>query len=237
MFQIGNNTEIVENIISLSKESFFHPFKMEYTVMYQTEKETRFIRDQRNQINEYLQPGPILTTLLEIIVEEKITEYPFEQLNFNEGSPIDEIDFFIDSSRGQIETTPDFMRFLREQNYIEENIIFDKEEPSNWVEAPSLAKIELTLEKASDLSTVSFQMFNRYPVKLLSLVSERDLMGTNKHEKINLNNTTVSIDGDTVTVMLGRPIYTKRLTFVIGQFNAEDNNYVTKHNEDKKEVN
>lgn len=228
MFEIDKNSLIIENILSLSKESFFHPFRIEFTIMYQNEKQVHYIKDIRNNIEEYLDAGPILTTLLDIIVEEKITSYPFEETNFNKGTLIDEIDFFIDENISKIETTPDFMRFLREKNYIKENIVFDKEDPENWVSAPHLTKFQLTLEKANNLSTISFQLFNRYPVTLLSLVSERDLMGTNKIEKINLNNTTLSVDGDTVTVILGKPIYTKRLTFVLGQFNADENNYITK---------
>lgn len=227
MFEIDNNSKIVENIISLSKESFFHPFRIEFTVMYQLEKEVHYIRDTRNNLSEYLEPGPILEVLLSIITEEKITEYPYEHLDFNEGSPIDEVDFFLDSNGRTIETTPSFMRYLREQNYIKDSIIYDEAVPEDWVSAPHLTKIQLTLEKASDLSTISFQFFNRYSITLMSLVSERDLMGTNKVERINLNNTTLSIDGDTATVILGRPIYTKRLTFVIGQFNADDNTYGT----------
>lgn len=228
MFEISDDSLIIENIISLSKESFFHPFRVEFTVMYQNEKQVHFIKDTRNDISDYLDAGPILTTLLSIIVEEKITGYPFEVKNFNSGTLIDEIDFFTDSSISFIETTPDFMRFLREKNYIEDNIIFDKEDIHNWVSAPHLTKFQLTFEKASNLSTISFQLFNRYPVTLLSLVSERDLMGTNKIEKINLKETTLSVDGDTVTVVLGKPIYTKRLTFVLGQFNADDNKYIVK---------
>lgn len=228
MFEIDDNSLIIENIISLSKESFFHPFRIEFTVMYQHEKEVHYIKDIRNNEEEYLDAGPIFEALLNIIVEEKITSYPFEETNFNEGTLIDEIDFFTDSSITKIETTPDFMRFLREKNYIKDNIIFDEEDPNNWVSAPHLTKFQLTLEKANNLSTISFQLFNRYPITLLSLVSERDLMGTNKTEKINLKNTTLSVDEDTVTVVLGKPIYTKRLTFVLGQFNADDNNYITK---------
>lgn len=227
MFEIDSNSKIIENIISLSKESFFHPFRIEFTVMYQFEKEVHYIKDDRNNVSEYLEPGPILEALLSIITEEKITEYPYEHLNFNEGSPIDEVDFFLDSNGTTIETTPSFMRYLREQNYIEESIIYDETVPEDWVSAPHLTKLQLTLEKASDLSTISFQFFSRYSITLMSLVSERDLMGTNKVERINLNNATLSMDGDTATVILGRPIYTKRLTLVIGQFNADDNTYGT----------
>lgn len=228
MFEIKTDSLIIENIISLSKESFFHPFKIEFTIMYQHEKEVHFIKDERNNIAEYLSPGPILEALLSIIIEEKITQYPFELSNFNEGTPIDEIDFFTNSGISTIETTPDFMKFLRETNYIKENVTYDDEEPGNWVSAPHLTKFQLTFEKANNLSTISFQLFNRYPLALLSLVSERDLMGTNKIEKINLKNVTLSVDGDTITIVLGRPIYTKRLTFVLGQFNADNNQYVTK---------
>lgn len=225
MFEIQNDSFIIENVISLSKESFFHPFRIEYTVQYKNEKRVRYIKDDRNQVDEYLTPGPLLESLLSIIVEEKIMSYPFEERGFNRGTPIDIIDLYTTPIEDEIETTIDFIKYLRETEYIDEIVVEDTEEVNNWVEAPHLTKFQLTFEKASDLSTVSFKMFSRYPVKLLSLVSERDLMGTGAPEKINLNNTSLSIDGDTVTVILGKPIYTKRLTFVLGQFNADDNIY------------
>lgn len=227
MFEIPRNSRIVQNIISLSKESFFHPFRIEFTVMYQYEKEVHYIRDDRNNYREYIEPGEILSTLLDIIVEEKITEYPFEITDFNEGTPIDEIDFFTDSNASMIETTPFFMRFLRDKGYIEEQVVYDEDPVDVWVQAPHLTKFQLTFEKASELSTLSFQLFSRYPVDLLSLVSERDLMGSSAPDVINLNNISMSTDNDTVTLMFAEPIFTKRLTFVLGQHNADENTYQT----------
>lgn len=232
MFERDRNSLIVENVLSLSKESFFHPFQIEFTVMYQYEKETHFIKDIRNDHDDYLEPGPILEALLGIIVEEKITSYPFEITNFNEGTPIDEVDFFTDASISIIETTPEFMRYLREQNYIDDEFIYKERDIEKWVQAPHLTKFHLTFEKTSDLSTLSFNMFTRYPVNLLSLVSERDLMGTNPPEIIDLETVSTSYDGDTVTILFAKPIYTKRLTFVLGQFNADNNDYTTNWRED-----
>lgn len=227
MFEIPRNSRVVQNIISLSKESFFHPFRIEFTVMYQYEKEVHYIRDDRNNYREYIEPGEILSTLLDIIVEEKITEYPFEITDFNEGTPIDEIDFFTDSNASMIETTPFFMRFLRDKGYIEEQVVYDEDPVDVWVQGPHLTKFQLTFEKASELSTLSFQLFSRYPVDLLSLVSERDLMSSSAPDVINLNNISMSTDNDTVTLMFAEPIFTKRITFVLGQHNADENTYLT----------
>lgn len=227
MFEIPRNSRVVQSIMSLSKESFFHPFRIEFTVMYQYEKEVHYIRDDRNNYREYIEPGEILSTLLDIIVEEKITEYPFEITDFNEGTPIDEIDFFTDSNASMIETTPFFMRFLRDKGYIEEQVVYDEDPVDVWVQAPHLTKFQLTFEKASELSTLSFQLFSRYPVDLLSLVSERDLMSSSAPDVINLNNISMSTDNDTVTLMFAEPIFTKRVTFVLGQHNADENTYQT----------
>lgn len=227
MFEIPRNSRVVQSIMSLSKESFFHPFRIEFTVMYQYEKEVHYIRDDRNNYREYIEPGEILSTLLDIIVEEKITEYPFEITDFNEGTPIDEIDFFTDSNASMIETTPFFMRFLRDKGYIEEQVVYDEDPVDVWVQSPHLTKFQLTFEKASELSTLSFQLFSRYPVDLLSLVSERDLMSSSAPDVINLNNISMSTDNDTVTLMFAEPIFTKRVTFVLGQHNADENTYQT----------
>lgn len=227
MFQISPNSRIIENVVSLSKESFFHPFRIEFTIMHQYEKEVHYIKDERNDHSDYIQPGPVLEAFLDILVEEKITSYPYEWLNVNKDTPIDEIDFFTDDSVKKIETTPDFMRYLREQGFIEDEIIYEESKVKEWVHAPHLIKMQLTFEKTSDVSTLSFQMFSRYPVNLASLVSERDLMGTHPPEVIDLNTVSTSVDGDTVTILFAKPIYSKRLTFVLAQYNADSNSYST----------
>lgn len=227
MFEIPNNSRIIENVMSLSKESFFHPFRIEFTVMYQYEKEVHYIKDERNNQRDYIEAGPLFQVLLDIIVEEKITSYPYEWTNVNDGTLIDEIDFFVSRNSDEVEITPHFMRYLRKQGIIEEQTNYEESSAEEWAAAPLLTKFQLTFEKTSDVSSLSFQMFSRYTVNLISLVSEQDLMGTHPPRVIDLSNVSLSYDGDTVTILFAKPIYSKRLTFVMGQYNAESSEYST----------
>ena len=52
-------------------------------------------------------------------------------------------------------------------------------------------------------------------------------MGTHPPEVIDLNTVSTSVEGDTVTVLFAKPIYSKRLTFVLAQYNADSNSYST----------
>ena len=226
MYEIPNNAKIIRRVINLSKESFFHPFEIEFTTMYDAEKHHNFIRDTRNDIPTYFTAGPLLEALLNVIVQEKITSYPYQWSNVNENTMIDEIDFYFMESTSTVEATPYFIRHLNKEGFIDDNVEYEEYNSEQWVFAPLLTKFQLTLEKTSDISSLSFQMLSRYPVNLMSLVSEQDLMGSNAPEVIDLSQVSLSSDGDSVTVLFSKPIYAKRLTFVLGQYNADSNEYL-----------
>lgn len=92
-----------------------------------------------------------------------------------------------------------------------------------YVTAPHLTKLSLTLQKASPLSQLSFQLHATQPVRLAALVYESDLAGYAQPIQVNLSDLQVTQSAENITILFGKPILAKRLTFTLAQDAAEAN--------------
>ena len=217
----------IDFLLSLKKNSQFEPFVIEWLPLYGVDKRTEWVKDLNNQGPEGISPGPEFKDLLERLLPT-IERYPYAWPL--EGQKIDPEGYDFSHTESGINLEPvAYTEALRVLGL--SPMEPDKTNPyteSERVSAPHVTKFQLTLEKASPLSTLSFQFFSANPVELLSLVSERDLSGASSPETINLKQLQLQQSGDTVTVLFGKPIFTKRLTFVLGQKSATSNTYFVK---------
>lgn len=221
-----NNLLYIDKLLSLKKNSQFEPFLVEWLPLYGVEKKSGWIIDDHNNGEEGIRSGERFTDLLNRLTPS-ISSYPYTWPL--EGQKIDPLGYDFSSSTDYRELEIEqvaYLEALRKLNIpdIEPEGTLPYEEAKR-VSAPHLTKMQLTLEKASPLSTLSFKFFSRNPVSLLSLVSERDLSGVSSPEEINLDQLELIQKEDTVIITFGSPIFTKRLTFVLGQRNATSNTY------------
>lgn len=221
-----NNLLYIDKLLSLKKNSQFEPFLVEWLPLYGVEKKSGWIIDDHNNGEEGIRSGERFTDLLNRLTPS-ISSYPYTWSL--EGQKIDPLGYDFSSSTDYRELEIEqvaYLEALRKLNIpdIEPEGTLPYEEAKR-VSAPHLTKMQLTLEKASPLSTLSFKFFSRNPVSLLSLVSERDLSGVSSPEEINLDQLELIQKEDTVIITFGSPIFTKRLTFVLGQRNATSNTY------------
>ena len=88
-----------------------------------------------------------------------------------------------------------------------------------FVTAPHLTKLSLTLAKASALSELAFQFHSVQPVRLASLVYESDLSGFNHPIEVDVDSLQISQSNENISLLFGKPILARRLTFVLAQDN------------------
>lgn len=225
------NRHHIDRIGSLKKEDFFSPFVITWTEPYGTEAHETPIQDVRN---EGAPAGARLKDLLDRLLP-MIDQYPYEWSLSGQSIDAEGYDLIVNPNHGELELpVVAHKEALRKLGIppIEQDITNPYREGER-VYAPHLTKLQLTLEKASPLSTLSFQFFSKNPVTLLSLVSERDLAGNAIPETINLKQVQYQQSDDTITLLFGTPVFAKRLTFVLGQDAASSNTYyVRQYGED-----
>ena len=234
-----NNKIYINYLLSLKKETQFAPFEIEWVPLYGRERQVAWVQTPDTDFYDYdkensIEPGELFLELLHKLTPS-IEAYPYTWSINSQKLDLEGYDFHTDQNQRTIEIEPiAYIEALRQLGIPDE--LPDKTTPyleNKRVSGGHLSKLQLTFEKASPLSTLSLQMFNQNPVELLSLVSERDIAGSSEPIEIDLNNLQAQYQGDTVTLLFGEPIFTKRLTFVLSQDSALSNQfYINKEGED-----
>lgn len=226
------NRVYINRLLSLSKESFYAPFRIEWTFLYDTEKHIAYLENRYAEKGmtyddqEVLGVGEDLQKTLDALLPA-ISDYPYTWPL--EGQKIDPLgfDFSFNQALNEIDIEP----VAKEEAWR----LLELEAPSPALSTPyvvpetvsgnHLTKFSLTFQKASPISLLSFQMQSALPVRLASLVYESDVSGYSEAQKVNLDVLQVEQSKEVITLLFGEPIFAKRLTFVLAQDNAKSNQY------------
>lgn len=216
------------NILSLTKKGPQDPFLVRFSYLDEQTVQERYLPDGKiflagmNYDKQTVSPvsdsfGSLLETLL-----LSIDAYPYEWPLMGQKLDLSGYDLFetregIQLSNAAIETAKKLLG-IQEPTAIEKP--FTK---ASYVTAPHLTKLSLVLDKASVLSELSFQMHATHPVRLASLVYESDIAGYAPMIAVDLDQLQITASSDSISILFGRPILAKRITFVLAQDNAEAN--------------
>ena len=226
------NKLYIDKLLSLTKTGAQDPFLVEWLPLYGTEPRRVYLADlYREQGESYketdiLKAGTQLQTILDLLLPT-ISGYPYVwPLN---GQKLDAygFDFELNGSETQLE----ILTVAKEEVWRKlslqlpgASLISDYVQPE-IVTGGHLTKCSLVLEKASPLSFLSFRMHSVFPVRLASLLYESDISGYSEAKKVNLEAIQLQQSNETITLLFGKPIFAKRLTFVLAQDNASGNTY------------
>lgn len=222
----------IDFLLSLTKNSLEEPFRIEWTPLYGTEKRISYLANKYHLVNtDYqnttvLAVGPDLQTILNLLVPT-IERYPYVWAL--EGQKMDPLgyDFSTDEEVTSINIEP----VAREEVWRKLKLVAPTASISTaYVEPESvtgghLTKFSLTLGKASPISLLSFQMQATLPVRLASLLYESDISGYSEAQKVDLDLLQIEQSAENITLLFGKAIFAKRITFVLAQDNAKSNTY------------
>lgn len=213
----------IDRIGTLTKEDAFAPFVLTWTDPFGQEAKSLPVKDDRH---DGLVAGTQLADLLERLLP-MIESYPYEWPLAGEKLDPLGYDLIVERSEYYADLPPvAYREALRRLGVPPVQVpIASPYRGGERVYAPHLIKLQLTLEKASALSTLSFQFFAKNEVSLLSLVAERDTTGSTVPQRIDVHQMQIEQEKDTLTLLFGEPVYAKRLTFVLGQTAADSNTY------------
>lgn len=232
--------QYIDKLMSLTKASQFEPFRMEWTFLYSDEKEIGYLADSYYLAGEtyaekkVYEAGPFFQKLLDLLVPT-IEKYPY--VWGLEGQHLDKwgYDFSFNSTTTSIEIGV----VAKEEAWLRLGLTVASPDGTavyegfGTVTGGHLSKFSLTLEKASPVSLLSFQMQATFPVRLASLLYESDLSGYSEAQIVDLETLQVEQSAEVITILFGKPIFAKRLTFVLAQDNAKTNTYyLTRSGED-----
>lgn len=228
----------IEKAYSISKQGYFDPWKIEFiNPLDATTTITVFIENQYADAGSTESDIPViiagedLTYILDYLLEHDITAYPYQWPL--EGQKIDEkgYDFYCDSTTDNI---PTFLEVVQSaKTIIWEKCNIQPPEPEyessvtkeEFVKGTFLSKFSVKLGKASPVSSLSLNLHTTKPMELLSIVYESDITSYSDVKKLNMEYVTVNQDNYTLFIRLAKPIFARRLTFVLAQNNAEQNSY------------
>ena len=232
--------QYIEKLTSLTKASQFEPFRIEWNFLYGDKKEIGYLADAYYLAGETFaekkiyEAGPLFQKLLDTLIPS-IEKYPYAW--GLEGERLDKWGY--DFSFNSTVTSIEIGIVAKEEAWLRLGLTTDAPNDSyvyegfGTVTGGHLSKFSLTLEKASPVSLLSFQMQATFPVRLASLVYESDLSGHNEARIVDLETLQVQQSAEVITVLFGKPIFAKRLTFVLAQDNAKTNTYyLTRSGED-----
>lgn len=222
----------IEFLLSLTKTSLEDPFKIEWTPLYGTEKRTFYLANRyhlaESEFNNklVLAVGPDFQAILDLLVPS-IERYPYAwPIESQKMDPLG-YDFSTDDNLTVIETEP----VAREEIWRALKLVAPALslvspyiEPIE-VSGGHLTKLSLTLGKASPISLLSFQLQSTLPVRLASLVYESDISGYSEALKVDLSLLQIEQSAEAITLLFGKAIFAKRITFVLAQDNAKSNTY------------
>lgn len=238
----------IEYLYSLSKESPYAPWKIEYPNPLDIGKKiTLYIE------NSYHQAGSILDSIQVVSTGESfqyilknifptISKYPYRWPL--EGISIDTsgYDFFSNfdetGNARFIEITDSARVIVWEKLNIKApqedlELPLVKEE---YVTGKHLTKLQLTFGKAGPVSSLDINLHTIKDVKILSIVYESDIVRYVVPKIINLNEISTDLSSDTFNLKFGKAIFAKRITIVLAQNNSDINSYSIKNNNPEENI-
>lgn len=235
-------------ILSLTKKGPQEPFLIRFSYLDERVVQERYLPDGKiflsgmtHDKKTIVSVPENLNSLLETLLLS-VSSYPYEwpltgqKLDLS-GYDLYETNKGLFFSNAAIETAKKLLGINDSDSILKP---FTKTE---YVTAPHLTKLSLTLDKASVLSELSFQMHATHSVRLASLVYESDTAGYAPMVAVDLDKLQISASSDSITILFGKPILAKRITFVLAQDNAEaninlsaQNNYDYIHNLTEKDT-
>ena len=215
------------NILTLKKEAPTAPFELHFSFLDSNKQEIVYLPDNKIFLSGMVYQNQSIvsvSTSFLLLLENlllSITDYPYEWPLLGKKLDITGLDIYEDGSvyslsPSAIATANQLLGFRNEnlnQPYKEDK----------YVTAPHLTKLSVTLEKTTPLSQFSIQLHAVQPVRLASLIYESDLSGYSEAIELNLDSLQVSQSADNLTILFGKSILVKRMTFVLAQDSAEQN--------------
>ena len=211
-------------ILSLTKESPAEPFKIQYKYLDEVDLQTRYLPDgkiwfpdmRRQNVNIQAVDNNLYDLLQHMLLS--IQSYPWTWSL--QGEKLDDYGYDLYDSGGELFLSPTALYQVQSRLLFVPDIILEKPySQPKYVTAPHLTKFSLTFPKAHPLSELSIQFHSVQPVRLASLVYESDLSGFSEAIELDLETLQVSQSNENLTILFGRPILSRRLTFVLAQDN------------------
>lgn len=226
------NRVYINRLLSLTKESFFEPFRVEWTFLYDTERHSAYLANRYVLKGDTYKDQEVFAVGIELqetlnALLPAIDSYPYTwPLETQKLDPLG-FDFSFTQSLDEIEIEPVAKEEMWRLLGLESSApaLSTPYVVPETVSGQHLTKFSLTLQKASPISLLSFQMQSALPVRLASLVYESDVSGYSEAQKVNLDLLQVQQSKEVITLLFGQPIFAKRLTFVLAQDNAKSNQY------------
>lgn len=227
----------INYLLSLTKSSLEEPYRIEWVPLYGTHKEVGYLANKYHLPgSEYkgvtvMEVGADLTEILSLLTP-MIERYPYAWPL--EGQKLDPLgyDFHTNEEQEWFEIEP----IARQEVWRKLGLVAPTPSISipyvqpETVSGGHLTKFSLTLGKASPISLLSFQMQSSLPVRLASLLYESDISGYSEAQKVDLDYLQVEQSAENITLLFGKAIFAKRLTFVLAQDNAKSNTYYANQN-------
>lgn len=222
----------IEFLLSLTKSSLEDPFRIEWKPLYGTEKRVSYLANKYHLAgSDYkdtlvLSVGADFQKILDLLVPS-IEKYPY--VWSLEGQKLDPLGY--DFSTDEDVESINIEAVAREEAWRKLKLVAPAPSISTPYTEPEtvsgghLTKFSLTLAKASPISLLSFQMQSTLPVRLASLLYESDISGYSEAQKVDLDLLQIEQSAENVTLLFGKSIFAKRITFVLAQDNAKSNTY------------
>lgn len=229
---MNENTTYIDKLLSLSKESYFLPFRVEWLPLYGTIKQVVYLADSYFEEGEEYQGENVIVAgtrfqeILDLLLPG-IAAYPYNWSLEGQKLDVSGYDFELNSSSTILEIGV----VAKEEVWNRLGLVAPSAPlASAYTQAETvtgghLTKFSLSLEKASPISLLSFRMQSTLPVRLASLLYESDISGYSEAQKVNLDLLQIEQSAENITLLFGQPIFAKRLTFVLAQDNAKANTY------------
>lgn len=238
----------IEKIYSLTKESPYAPWKVEYPNPLDTnKKQIVYIENFYHPSGTNIEAIPVIKSgeSFQYILDNlypTISAYPYAWPL--EGQKIDPngYDFysnFDENGSAKILEITDSARVIAWEKL---NIKAPKEKlekfltKKEYVSGKHLAKIQITLAKAGPMSEIAFKLKTIKDAELLSFVYETDIAKFDNPKSINLKELEIIPSSEIFLIKFGKPIFAKRITIVFAQNNSDMNTYALPIKDFEKEV-
>lgn len=221
----------INKLLSLSKAEADAPFQVQWQSLYQTEVQTAFLADSYRAEGSVYEGYPVLgvgntfNALLASLLPT-ITRYPYVWAL--EGKKLDVLgyDFSFPALRVlEIEPVAATIAYLELQLSSPGEVVESYYVRPEIVSGQHLTKFSITLKQASPVSRFWIRLFATLPARLGSFVYESDLQGGHPPVSVNLSLVSLVQEEESILLSFGKPIFAKRMTFVLIQDSADGTVY------------
>ena len=220
--------QYINLILSLSKASPEAPFKLQFKYLNSIELETIYLPDGFIWLPEMVYDKKPLAVVdnnfYEILKHllKSIESYPYVWPL--ESQKLDLYGYDLYNEGNIFSFSPTALKVVQQAlNYTASEALAQPYTQPEFVTAPHLTKLALTLQKPSVLSELSFQIQSVQPVRLASLVYESDLSNYTTPVRLNLEKLQVTQTNNVLHILFGESILVRRFTFVLAQDNLLSN--------------